>query len=117
MSVEPAIAVETLDEIICGDREFLKILTDQFWSDLGERLPQLRDRVEHFDGPTVALLAHTIAGSASCIAAETLRAKAKALEACGRDRYAAGAAGLLRDLELEIGRVREFLDGYLHLEH
>lgn len=113
MPVEPAIAVDTLDEIICGDREFLKLLTDQFWLDLGERLPQLRDKVEHFDGPTVALLAHTIAGSASCIAAESLRAKAKALEACGRDRYAAEAPGLLEALEFEVRRVREFLDGYL----
>ncbi len=112
MSSESPISVEELDEIICGDSEFLRLLTDQFWAELEHRLPELRAAVSTFDGPAVANLAHTIAGSAGCVAAQRLRDKAKALEACGLARHSGEAARLLQNLEDEVQLVRAFLDNY-----
>lgn len=112
MSSESPICVEELDEIICGDHEFLRLLTEQLWAELDHRLPELRSAVSTFDGPVVANLAHTIAGSAGCVAARRLRDKAKALEACGLARHAGEAAGLLQNLEDELLLVRAFLDSY-----
>lgn len=107
------ISTEELDEITGGDREFLRLLTEQFWIDLDERLPELRESVATFDGPRLALLAHTIAGSAGCIAAFGLRERAKRLEQCGKERQAAEASALLESLEAEIHAVREFLQQYM----
>lgn len=112
MSVEPPIAVEELEEIICGDRDFLNALIEQFWLDLDLRLPQLQASVMAFDGPTVALLSHTIAGSAGCIGAEPLRRLAKELETVGQRRNPQQAGQLLKSLEDELERVRKFLATY-----
>ncbi len=112
MSQEQPILVKDLEEIICGDRDFLRELVEQFWSDLEQRLPQLQASVRQFDGPSVALLAHTIAGSAGCIAAERLRLKAKSLETCGLQRQYQVADSLLASFEEELELVRAFLLDY-----
>lgn len=112
MPQEPPISVADLEEIICGDRDFLRELVDQFWSDLDQRLPQLQASVSQFDGPNVALIAHTIAGSAGCIGAERLRLKAKLLETCGQQRQSHEAVSLLVSLEEEIELVRAFFLAY-----
>ena len=113
MIPQTPISTQELEEITGGDREFLRLLTEQFWIDLDERLPQLRDSVANFDGPRLALLAHTIAGSAGCIAAFGLRERAKQLEQCGKERHAAGASQLLESLEAEICSVRKFLEEHI----
>lgn len=107
------VSLELLEEYTGGDRDFLRELTDQFWTDLEERLPTLRTSVSPFNGPRLKGIAHAIAGSATCVGAEILREKALALEECGSSNRAAGAADLLRDFESELARVRAFFDQYL----
>lgn len=106
--------MEILEEYTGGDQEFLKELTDQFWTDLEERLPQLRSSAgPSFNGPVLKSVAHAIAGSATCVGAETLRERALALEECGKSMHAAGAPALLADFESELVRVRAFFASYL----
>lgn len=111
--LQPPVSLELLEEYTGGDRDFLKELTDQFWLDLEERLPRLRDSVAPFHGPTIKSVAHAIAGSATCVGAETLREKALALEVCGRDSLVGQAPGILAEFEAELERVRLFFDDYL----
>ncbi len=107
------VSLELLDEYTGGDREFLQELLDQFWLDLDERLPQLRQSSSPFNGPVFKGLAHALAGSATCVGAETLREKALALETCGREGHADAAVSLLADFESEVERVRAFFADYL----
>lgn len=107
------VSLELLDEYTGGDREFLQELLEQFWLDLDERLPSLRQATSRFNGPVVKGLAHALAGSATCVGAEPLRERALDLEACGRDNQAHAAAALMAAFEFEIDRVREFFTGYL----
>lgn len=102
-----------LEEIVGDDREFLMELTNQFWTDVDMRLPQLREACKNFDGPKVQSLSHAIAGSATCVAAETLRERAVELEACGRARTVADAESLFNAFEAELERVRAYFDAYL----
>jgi HPt (histidine-containing phosphotransfer) domain-containing protein len=107
------VSIELLDEYTGGDRDFLRELTDQFWRDMEERLPQLRASVETFDGSRLKAVAHSIAGAATCVGAEALREKTLALEECGKAMRAHEAAALLVDFETELARVREFFADYL----
>lgn len=108
-----AVSLELLDEYTGGDQDFLQELVDQFWLDLEDRLPQLHQASSPFNGPVFKGLAHSLAGSATCVGAEGLREKALALEACGRDGQAQAAPELLAEFEQEVARVRAFFADYL----
>lgn len=107
------VSMELLEEYTGGDLDFLKELTDQFWQDLEERLPRLRSAASSFDASTITSVAHAIAGSATCVGAETLREKALALEDCGRRSASREAPALLAEFESELQRVRDFFAEYL----
>lgn len=107
------VSLELLEEFTGGDESFLRELTDQFWVDLEERLPQLQQSVAAFHGPTLKGIAHAIAGSAACVGAEHLRVCALALEECGKASHAAQAPPLLAAFEAELERVRVFFQNLL----
>lgn len=96
------------------DIDFMTEVVETFFSEIEQRLPLLREAVEHFQGPQVYALAHSCIGSAGCIGAEVFQQKARALEACGKNNDATGASGLLSDFELEVAELRTFFTDYLN---
>lgn len=109
----PSISTELLEEYTGGEREFIIELTEQFWIDIEARLPQLEAAVTTFNPEIVASIAHSIAGSASCLGAQPLSKKALALQECGRQKRGEAAESLLLELKEELKAVKAFFLDYL----
>ncbi|HTX36477.1 MAG TPA: PAS domain S-box protein [Bryobacteraceae bacterium] len=86
-------AVAVFDEAallrrLMGDRKLAGKLLDGFLKDTPSQLDRLRQRVEEADAPGARVQAHALQGAAATVAADSLKAMARAIER-------AGAAGRL----------------------
>ena len=113
-SETPAAAGDALDttkilERIGGDRELLRELAGLFVGDCPRMLSDIQDAVRDGNAEALQKAAHALKGSVSNFAAEAAVQVAFRLEMMGRNQDMTDAAQALKDLELEIGRVREGL--------
>lgn len=102
-----------LDEMYGGDLNFMREVVTEFFKEIDQKLPELRDAAQNFNGQKLWSLSHAFIGSAGCIGAEHFQAKARALEACAQAKQAAEAPRLLQEFESEVDAIRQFFDDYL----
>jgi len=110
----PAAAGEPLDttkilERIGGDRELLRELAGLFVGDCPRMLSDIQDAVRDGNADALQKAAHALKGSVGNFTAEAAVQVAFRLEMMGRNQDMTDAAQALKELEREIGRVREGL--------
>jgi CheY-like chemotaxis protein/HPt (histidine-containing phosphotransfer) domain-containing protein len=110
----PTSAGEPLDttkilERIGGDRELLRELAGLFVGDCPRMLSDIQDAVRDGNADALQKAAHALKGSVSNFAAEAAVQVAFRLEMMGRNQDLTDATQALKELEREIGRVREGL--------
>jgi len=103
--VDLNVALETTD----GDRELLQEgVTIFFGEDYPREMVQLRAALARGDAEGVRKSAHGLKGALASLGSRSARELARQLEFLGRDNQLADAPRLLREFEIEIGRVAEF---------
>jgi CheY-like chemotaxis protein/HPt (histidine-containing phosphotransfer) domain-containing protein len=113
-SETPAAAGDALDttkilERIGGDRELLRELAGLFVGDCPRMLSDIQDAVRDGNAEALQKAAHALKGSVSNFGAEAAVQVAFKLEMMGRNQDMTDATQALKELEREIGRVREGL--------
>jgi two-component system sensor histidine kinase/response regulator len=113
-SERPAAAGDALDttkilERIGGDRELLRELAALFVGDCPRMLSDIQDAVRDGNAEALQKAAHALKGSVSNFGAEAAVQVAFRLEMMGRNQDMTDATQALKELEQEIGRVREGL--------
>ena len=107
--LDPA-AMETLLEVIGGERELLIELIDSFLETAPPLLAKLEHGVVEGNAAEVRAAAHTIKSSSNDFGATLLAELCQALEDMGKSATLAGAAELAARVEAEYARVAAALE-------
>ncbi|HHN73889.1 MAG TPA: Hpt domain-containing protein [Acidobacteria bacterium] len=94
------------------DREFYKELLEIFLDDVPGRMEQLRSAIAAGQADEVASVAHSIKGAAANLSALAIRDTALNIETQARNENLSDAPALAGTLEVEIGRLTEFLRSF-----
>ena len=101
--------VQRIREATMGDEEFMAELIDIFLDDSPTQIRALRDAIESREGEAAASTAHRLKGSSGNLGADYLAALCRRVEESGRENRVEEMPGLLRDIEREFSRVKEYL--------
>ncbi len=96
-------------EATMGDEEFMAELIDIFLDDSPAQIRVLRDAIEGREAEVAASAAHRLKGSSGNLGADSLAALCRRVEESGRENRVEKMPGLLRDIEREFSRVKEYL--------
>jgi len=107
--LDPA-AIETLLEVIGGERELLVELIDSFLESAPPLLARLKEGVARGNAAEVRAAAHTIKSSSNDFGATRLAELCQTLEAMGKAGTLEGSAELLAQVEAEYGPVKAALE-------
>ena len=94
-------------EVSMDDEEFMLELLDIFLDDMPKQLELLRQAVQSQDADSAAKTAHRMKGSSGNVGADPLSDLCNQVEMSGRN--GAIEPTLLKDIDSEWGRVKEFL--------
>ncbi len=96
-----------------GSEELLRQLASLFLKECGKSMAEVRQAITTVDAARLRRAAHTLRGSADCIAAAPVVEMARRLELMGRDRNLAGVEDAWASLEEEINRLVPALAGHV----
>ena len=82
-----------------GDKDFLKMIFDEFFKGVEEQLQAIANALQGSDGNLLRQAAHKFKGAAANLGLEQVAAAALALETIGRTDVMDGGAQALSDLE------------------
>jgi HPt (histidine-containing phosphotransfer) domain-containing protein len=108
---EPSVATKELLERIDGDRVFLAELLDLFRQDYPGQLRAAHEAAGTGDAAGLQRVGHALKGALGNLAARHAADLAGELEAMGRSGNIQAAAATANELERELERVVEILDG------
>jgi two-component system sensor histidine kinase/response regulator len=106
----PPLALARLNEITDGDAEFARELIDTFLTSAAEQIQELHVALSKQDRAELARSAHKIKGACANIHALGMRDLSYRLEAEAKSLSDAEAGELLKNLETEFARLREFVN-------
>jgi PAS domain S-box-containing protein len=106
-----SVSAEELLERINGDLGFLSELLDIFRRDYPQQIEAVRQAIAGDDAPALQRIGHTMKGSLGNLAAPIGSGIAAELEAMGRSGDLTHAGSKTTDLEAELVRVAEMLEG------
>ncbi len=108
-TIDHAVNLGRIREATMGDEEFMAELIDIFLDDSPTQISALRDAIEGREGEVAASTAHRLKGSSGNLGADSLAALCRRVEEAGREDRVEALPGLLRDIEQEFTRVKEYL--------
>ncbi len=97
-----------------GDEALYKEICNDFLNQARDKLDQMRDLAERGLQDQLSLLAHSMKGNCGTIGAERCMRAAQDMEQLSRGGDINGAAGLIPDLQQEVGRVADALESLLN---
>lgn len=106
----PPLALARLNEITDGDAEFARELIDTFLTSAQEQIQELHAALSKQDRAELARSAHKIKGACANIHALGMRDLSYKLEAESKTLSEAEASELLKNLETEFARLKEFVN-------
>jgi len=106
--LDPA-ALETLLELVGGEKALVAELIDSFLEEAPPLFTQLRQSVEQGDAAALRMAAHTIKSSSNDFGATTLAELCRELEEMGKNGTLEGAAQLVAQAETEYEQVQATL--------
>ena len=92
-----------------GNEEFMAELIDIYLDDSPAQIRALRDAIQGREGEVAASAAHRLKGSSGNLGADSLAALCRRVEESGRENRVEEMPGLLKDIEREFSRVKEYL--------
>ena len=98
-----------LREATMGDEEFMAELIDIYLDDSPAQIRVLRHAIEGREREVAASAAHRLKGSSGNLGADSLAALCRRVEESGRENRVEEMPGLLKDIEGEFSRVKEYL--------
>ena len=101
--------LQRIREATMGDEEFMAELIDIYLDDSPAQIRGLRDAIESREGEVAASAAHRLKGSSGNLGADSLAALCRRVEESGRENRVEEMPGLLKDIEREFSRVKEYL--------
>ncbi len=101
--------LQRIREATMGDEEFMAELIDIFLDDSPAQIRILRDAIEGREAEAAASAAHRLEGSSGNLGADSLAALCRRVEESGRQNRVEEIPGLLKDIEREFSRVKEYL--------
>jgi HPt (histidine-containing phosphotransfer) domain-containing protein len=107
----PAVSTDELLERINGDLGFLSELLDVFRKDYPQQIQAVRQAITDDDASALQRVGHTLKGSLGNLAAPMASRIATDLESMGKSGNLARAGIRAAELEEELVRVAEILDG------
>lgn len=108
---ESSINTAELLERIGGDRAFLSELLDLFREEYPGQIRAVREAANTGDSVTLQRISHTLKGALANLAAPVCSGLAAQLESMGRTGHMQSAVATVKELEQELTRVIEVLDG------
>jgi two-component system sensor histidine kinase/response regulator len=108
---EPAVCAEELLGRVEGDRAFIQELVEIFRADYPLQIHAMREAVEKGDSTPLQSAGHALKGALKNLAAPTASTFAAELEEMGKSGTSTHAPSKITQLETEIMRVVEMLDG------
>lgn len=108
-SLDPA-ALETLSELVGGDREMMRDIVGAFLEDAPGRLTDIADGLANDDAELVRRAAHTLKGNALTFGALDLADSCKRLEGAAKDGELSGAAPIMAEIERTWAATRPVLE-------
>jgi HPt (histidine-containing phosphotransfer) domain-containing protein len=108
---KPVFDREGMLERLGGDTELLDEVLEIFLAECREMLANVRSAVSDGDAHRVERAAHSMKGALLNISAMAAAERAQQLEQVGRAGELELCPKLLADLELQVGRLREALQG------
>jgi CheY-like chemotaxis protein len=108
---EPSIITAELLERIGGDRAFLSELLELFREEYPGQIRAAREAANTGDAATLQRIGHTLKGALANLAAPVCSGLAGQLESMGRTGNMQLAAATVKELEQELDRAIEILDG------
>jgi|GEM_PF-569553 len=106
--LDPA-ALETLLELVGGEKALVAELIDSFLEEAPPLFTQLRQSVEQGDAAALRMAAHTIKSSSNDFGATTLAELCRELEEMGKNGTLEGAAQLVAQAETEYEQIQATL--------
>ena len=103
------VSLQRIREATMGDEEFMAELIDIYLDDSPAQISALRDAIEGREGEVAASAAHRLKGSSGNLGADSLAALCRRVEESGRENRVEEMPGLLKDIEREFSRVKEYL--------
>ena len=97
-------------ERVGGDIPFLQDLLNIYFSEFVEKRTLLEDAVKGNDFRLIQELGHSLKGSSANLSLPSLQKSAQALELSGREERGDAARLALQSLDLELLRLRKFLE-------
>jgi CheY-like chemotaxis protein/HPt (histidine-containing phosphotransfer) domain-containing protein len=91
--------------LVNGNRDVMRQVARTFLLQAPEQLARLHEAAARKDAKTLQLTAHAVKGTAAYLAARTVCEVAGRVEAIGRTRRLAGAAGAVAELGREVNRL------------
>ena len=101
--------LQRIREATMGDEEFMVELIDIYLDDSPAQIRALRDAIDSRQGEVAASAAHRLKGSSGNLGADSLAALCRRVEESGRENRVEEMPGLLKDIEQEFSRVKEYL--------
>jgi two-component system sensor histidine kinase/response regulator len=108
---EPAVRAEELLERVDGDRTFIQELVEIFRADYPLQIRTMREAIGNSDSAALQRAGHALKGALKNLAAPAASMFAAELEEMGKSSAYAHAASRIAQLEAEIIRVVEMLEG------
>jgi PAS domain S-box-containing protein len=103
---EPVFDETVLLDLLDGDREAAAEIAVDFLADAYEHVNALRGAMEVGDRREIARRAHTLKGASASVGATALRSSAARLEEVAAGDLTEDALGLMRSVEVELGKLR-----------